>query len=207
MLDKKIAIAGYSGHAFVVADAALASGVNLSAYTDKHEAQRNPYELSYLGFESEEGFFKKTSSLIFILGIGDNTLRERVYNLLISQNVNVLNVVHPSSQISSNVKMGVGNFISKNTSINPLVIIEDACIINTGAIIEHECYLGKASHVAPGAVLAGNVKIGDRSFVGANAVIKEGVSIGNDVVIGAGSVVLKDVPNGQKVAGNPAKEI
>lgn len=207
MLDKNIVIAGYSGHAFVVADAALASGINLTGYTDKYEAQRNPYELSYLGFESEEGFFKKPINSGFILGIGDNTLRERVHNLLISQNVNVLNVVHPSSQISSNAKMGIGNFISKNTSINPLVVIEDACIINTGAIIEHECYLGRASHVAPGAVLAGNVKIGDRSFIGANAVIKEGVSIGNDVVVGAGSVVLKDVPDGQKIAGNPAKEI
>ena len=207
MLDKKVAIVGYSGHAFVVADAAISAGINITQYTDKNESERNPFKLKYIGFESETGFFDNNLNKGFILGIGDNKIRETTYNLLISKRINVLNVIHPSSQISKQLKIGKGNFVSKNTAINPLVTIEDACIINTGAIIEHECYISKAAHIGPGVVLAGNVYVGERSFIGANTVIKEGVSVGSDVVIGADSVVLKDVSNGQKIAGNPAKSI
>ena len=91
--------------------------------------------------------------------------------------------------------------------MNPLTTIEEGVIVNTNAIIEHECYLGSFCHVAPGVVLAGNVKIGKRSFIGANSVIKQGITIGNDVTIGAGSVILNDVPNNVTVVGNPGKII
>lgn len=53
----------------------------------------------------------------------------------------------------------------------------------------------------------GKVKIGNRVFVGAGSIILPGVTIGNNVVIGAGSVISHDIPDGQVVAGNPAKII
>ncbi|MBN2071149.1 MAG: acyltransferase [Candidatus Krumholzibacteriota bacterium] len=53
----------------------------------------------------------------------------------------------------------------------------------------------------------GKVKIGDRVFIGASSIILPGVTIGSDVVIGAGSVVTGNIPDGQVVAGNPARAI
>ncbi len=53
----------------------------------------------------------------------------------------------------------------------------------------------------------GKVKIGNRVFVGTNSIILPGITIGNDVIIGAGSIVTHDIPDGQVVAGNPAKII
>lgn len=53
----------------------------------------------------------------------------------------------------------------------------------------------------------GKVKIGNRVFVGAGSIILPGVTIGDDVIIGAGSIVTRDIPDGQLVAGNPAKMI
>lgn len=205
MSDREVVIVGYSGHAYVVADAAISAGINLTHYTDKNNLKNNPFDLKYLGFENDNGFFDKISNQNFVLGIGDNIIRDNIYNLLISNEVNITNVIHPSSLISNFVKLGKGNFISKRTAINPLVVIEDACIINTGAIIEHECFIGKSSHIGPGAVLAGNVSVGKRSFIGANTVIKEGITIGDDVIIGAGSVIIRDVPSKMKVVGNPGK--
>ena len=60
--------------------------------------------------------------------------------------------------------------------------IGKGCIINTGAVIEHETYIGNYAHIAPGSVLAGNVTIGDSSFIGANTVVREGIMIGNNAV-------------------------
>lgn len=207
MLDKVIAIAGYSGHAFVVADAAFSAGISLSHYTDKDESKFNPYQLNYLGFESAPHFFENVPSLEFILGIGDNGIRKKVFHLLKSKEIKILNVIHDLSYVSKSVTFGEGNFISKNTSINPLVKIGNACIINTGAIVEHECKVGDYAHIAPGAVLAGNVTVGHGSFVGANAVVKEGIRIGANVVIGAGAVVTKNVLDNEVLVGNPAKQI
>ena len=60
--------------------------------------------------------------------------------------------------------------------------IKKGVIINTGAIVEHECIINDYAHIAPGAVLAGSVFVGANSFIGANAVVKQGVKIGKNVI-------------------------
>ncbi|MFY0631388.1 MAG: NeuD/PglB/VioB family sugar acetyltransferase [Flavobacteriaceae bacterium] len=203
MSDKKVAIIGYSGHGYVISDIAISVGLNLKFYTEKHELNKNPYGLDYLGFELDKSFFNNIENIEFILGLGNNEIRRKVYNLLISKRVNVLNVVDSSSLISKNSFIGKGNFISRGVIINALAKVGNACILNTGCIIEHECVLGDAVHIAPGAVLAGNVNVEDGAFIGANTIIKEGVNIGKNVIIGAGSVVVKDVPDDVIGYGNP----
>ena len=88
-----------------------------------------------------------------------------------------------------------------------LNIINIGCIINTGAIIEHQCEVGNFSHIAPGVKLCGNVIIGENCLIGANSVIKPGVKIGNNVTVGAGAVVLNDIQSNSRFVGNPAKQI
>lgn len=205
MSDKSAILVGYSGHGIVVAEAALLAGIKLKGYTEIDKAGHNPFDLDYLGFEMDSDFTEWASERDYILGIGDNRIRQKAGNFICSKQKQILNVIHPSASISETRKMGMGNFISKNASINSLVTLDDFCIINTGAIIEHECSIGKSVHIAPGAVLAGNVTIGEFSFIGANAVIKQGVSVGKNVIVGAGTVVLKDIPDDQKVVGNPGR--
>ena len=205
MLGKEIAIVGYSGHGFVVADVAISNQMNLLHYVDKNRNITNPFSLNYLGFEQDPDFFKRISNIDIILGIGDNRIREAVFNLFVSHDLNVLNVIHHSCLVSKDTSIGRGNFLSKNVVVNPMTTIGSACVFNTGAIIEHDCRIGDSVHIAPGAVLAGNVIVGDRSFIGANAVVKEGIRIGENSIVGAGSVVVKDVPNNVTVYGNPAK--
>ncbi len=207
MLDNKTVIIGYSGHAFVVAESYIANGGNISFYTDLKEAPNNPFDLAYLGFESAPNFKGWDLSLNYILGIGDNNLREKVARLILSKSNILENVIDPHAIISKSANIGNGVFVSKGVLINAFSTIGNFTILNTGCIIEHECEIGTAAHIAPGAVLAGNVKVGDRSFIGANAVIKQGVVIGEDVIIGAGSVILKSIENNSKIAGNPGRLI
>ena len=205
MLDNKTVIVGYSGHAYVVAESYIANGSNISFYADLNEASKNPFDLAYLGFESAPNFKGWDLSFKYILGIGDNYLREKVAKLILS-NSNILeNVIDPHSVISKSANIGKGVFASKGVLVNAFSIIGNFSILNTGCIIEHECEIGTAAHIAPGAVLAGNVKVGNRSFIGANAVIRQGVIIGDDVIIGAGSVVLQNVGNNSKLVGNPGR--
>ena len=207
MLDKEIVLIGYSGHGLVVAESAISSNMNLKYYSEKNKITSNPYKLKYIGFENSQHFKGWEESFSYVLGIGNNKLRQEIANLINSKKKRILNVIHGSASISNEINIGKGNLIARNVSINPFVTINDFCILNTGCIIEHECVIESAVHIGPGAVLAGNVKIGERTFVGANSTIKQGVIIGKDVIIGAGSVVLNNIADGKKVVGNPSREI
>lgn len=206
MLDKdSIALlVGYSGHAFVVLEAAMLMGLNITGYLEQKPVASNPFNLKHVGFEGDKNF-DWTSTVKFVLGFGENTLRFRIGELIKSKNKELVNIIHPTAVLSYSFNMGQGNFIAANVTVNALASIGDYCILNTGAIVEHECTIGDAVHIGPGAVLAGNVKVGARSFIGANAVIKQGVTIGNNVIVGAGSTVINNIPDNQVWVGNPAK--
>lgn len=207
MPDKNsIAIIGYSGHAFVVLDAAKQMGLNVVYYCERKKVSFNPFDIKYLGDEGSESFNWNVVNQ-FVLGIGDNRIRQKVANLISSKKKIILNVIHPSSIISNYASFGTGNFIAANVTVNALAKIANNCILNTGCIIEHECVIEGGVHIAPGTVLAGNVSVGENSFIGANSVVKQGVKIGSGVTVGAGSVVIKDIPDNETWVGNPAKKM
>jgi sugar O-acyltransferase (sialic acid O-acetyltransferase NeuD family) len=205
---KKIAIIGYSGHAFVATDILLNMGYNIIGYFEKKEAINNPFNFKYLGNENETDLKDYiTGDIHFFVAIGDNSIRREITSKLASKKIITAKAISPSANVSAYTEIGNGSMISLGVCINAISKIGIGVIINTGAIVEHECSIGDFAHIAPGAVLAGNVSIGQNSFIGANSVIKQGVSIGNNVIVGAGSVVLKDIPDNELWAGNPAKKL
>ena len=68
------------------------------------------------------------------------------------------------------------------------------CIVNTGAILSHDCVLGDYVNISPGAILAGAVQVDERSLIGMGATINLGVKIGSGVRVGNSAVVKADVP-------------
>lgn len=204
--NKHIAIIGYSGHSFVVLDAANEAGIVIAYYCESGEKAFNPFKLKYLGDESSESFAWDSIDG-FIIGIGDNQIRKKIANLVVSRNKQLFTIAHPSAQISSMSEVGIGNFVAANSTINALAKVANNCILNTACVVEHECTISDHVHIGPGVVLAGHVTVGEATFIGANSVVKQGVTIGENVVIGAGSVVLQNIPNGEIWVGNPAKKL
>ncbi len=207
MLDNKIILIGYSGHAMVLVDVAFDYGLNIIGYAEQKIIQNNPFNLKYIGYEKEDTFIGWQLDTDFLIGIGDNYIREKVFNTIIKRGKGVKTLKSITSIISKYTTIGIGTFVSNNVTINACSRIGMNVILNTGCIVEHECNIGNSAHIAPGAVLAGNVTIGERSFIGANTVIRQGVVIGNDVIIGAGTVVLHDIPDNKKIVGNPSRFI
>lgn len=143
----------------------------------------------------------------FIVGLGSVNadgciLRDRFYQLA-SAHLVPINAVARSSFAFGN--LGVGVYVGFFAIIMPGAVIGNNSMINTRALVEHDCRVGWSSHIAPGAVLLGGVQVGNRVHVGAGALVKQGVKIGNDATIGMGAVVLKDVAFGETVVGNPAR--
>ncbi len=200
----QLIIFGYSGHAYVVIESALSINSNIIGYLDNSKNNLNPFHLNYYGNDNVIESNKNFENYNYVLGIGDNFIREKIYNRF-SSLISFSTIADFSSNISKTATLGNANYFGKNCSINALSKIGNGTIINTNAIIEHECVIDDFVHIAPNAVLCGNVTIGKNSFIGANSVVRQGVAIGENVVVGAGSVVVKNIPNNKKVYGNPAK--
>lgn len=199
-------IIGYSGHGYVVHGILKASGKTIAGYCDVAEKEYNPFNLPYFGQENDDTAFQVLKDKGFFIAVGDNKLRQKIYENLASKNLLPGNAVHPTAVIDHSANIAANAvMVAANATINPLAIIETGAICNTGCIIEHECVVGAFAHIAPGAVLCGNVKIGAGTFVGANAVIRQGIAIGINATIGAGAVVVKDVADGATVVGVPAR--
>ncbi|RYG48618.1 MAG: acetyltransferase [Chitinophagaceae bacterium] len=199
-------IIGYSGHSFVACGILIACGKSVTAYCDFEEKNNNPYNLTFLGSENSEEGHEAIMNSEFFIGVGDNMIRQKVYDRLSGFEKFPVNAIHPSAIISENAFLSKnGIMISAGAVINPLAKIGHAAICNTGCIVEHECVVESFAHIGPGAVLCGNVHVGTGSFVGAAAVIRQGVRIGAFATIGAGAVVLKDVADNEVVVGNPSK--
>jgi acetyltransferase EpsM len=78
-------------------------------------------------------------------------------------------------------------------------------ILNTGAVVEHDCRLQDGVQISPGAILCGTVTCGRDVMIGAGAIVLPGVTVGDGATVGAGAVVVRAVAPGAVVVGNPAR--
>ncbi|PSJ72607.1 N-acetylneuraminate synthase [Sphingobacteriales bacterium UPWRP_1] len=208
MNNSPLALIGYSGHAFVVYDIFTSQNLPVTAYCDTAPKPLNPFNLSYLGAETDVKTLAALKNYLYFISIGNNATRSRLYHYLCSAlHYAPVNAIHEQAYVAQSVKLGNGVMVGAKAVINPLANIGNGVICNTGAVIEHECSVADFAHIAPNATLCGNVFVGQGSFIGAGAVVKEGVKIGQNATIGAGSVVIRHVPDGATVVGNPQRHL
>ena len=94
-----------------------------------------------------------------------------------------------------------------NVVVGPSTQIGMHCIINTGAVIEHDNRICNYVHISPNVTLCGTVSIGESTHVGAGVTVKNNISICSDCVIGAGGVVVKDINEKGTYVGVPVRSI
>jgi len=135
-------------------------------------------------------------------GIGSIVPRLAVYEKLAAAGFECLTVVHPRAFVEPNARIAEGCQVFFNAYVGSEVEVGFGSIINTAAVISHDCRLGKTVNVSPGAMLAGAVTLGDRALIGMGATINLGVTIGAGARVGNSAVVKADVPeNGIVRAG------
>ncbi len=197
----KLMIIGAGGQGAVCADVAKLCGYKTIEFLDDIRLEKENVKGPTSLLPSVVGDYD-----IFV-AIGDNRIRRSFIEKAISANGDLATLIHPSSIISENVKIGAGTVVTAGAVINPGAVVGIGVIVNTLSSVDHNCELGDYSHIGVGSHLAGTVKTGEETFVGAGAVIINNISIAPQTVIGAGAVVIKDLTETGTYVGVPVRKI
>lgn len=204
-------ILGAGGHAKVVAETALASGVASSVAFLDDRCTGPDACLSVLGwpvFGPLAFALEADTSDHFdaaVVAIGHAATRLYWIQQLQVAGYRMPVLFHPTAWVSPSAEFGPASVVFAQVSVQAQSSIGTGAILNNGCSVDHDAQLADGVHICPGARLAGEVKVGARSWIGLGASVIQQVCIGSDVTVGAGAAVVRDVPNKVTVVGVPAR--
>lgn len=132
-------------------------------------------------------------------GIGNISRRVEVFTHLIQAGYAFPALVHPTAFVETSAELQQGVQVFPHAYVGSEVTVGFGTIINTAAVISHDCSLGSYVNIAPGTILAGGVKVEEGVLVGMGVTVNLDVCIGAGVMIGNSAVIKGDVPSGQIV--------
>jgi acetyltransferase EpsM len=165
-MNKRIIIIGAGGHAKVVYETILAENkYSVVGFTD------GSIELDSLVIDGKKILMNhddwksiKDFADCFIVAIGNNKIREQLFNQLIGI-LPAATVIHPASFVSKSAVIGQGSVVLANSVINTLSIVGENSIINCGVLIDHESKIGNHVHLSLGCKIGSNSSIGDSLLI------------------------------------------
>lgn len=199
--------------------------INIKDPEDKHEEifdivgflddDNEKSGLVYRGirvFESIEQIFEVNEcnlkgNLYAICAIASPKAKEQVIGRFSREELQFINIIHPTAYVGETVSLGTGIIIGPNCVITSDICIEDHVCINPMCGIGHGTRIGRFSTLYWNVCVGGDATIGYGAEIGTGAFIKQGTVIEDSCIIGAGAVVLKKVLRGCTVAGVPAREL
>lgn len=129
---------------------------------------------------------------LLLVTIGNNKLRERLYQEATSIGYTFPNIIHTSAYISPHARIGQGCVILNNAVIQNNARCGNGCILNPGVELHHDSSIGNYCLIYTNSVVRSLTTVGDRVWVGSSATIATGAIVPEDSSIEDGSVVPKN---------------
>jgi len=147
----------------------------------------------------------KEKSNAFIIGIGNPSLRKKMYEKFMSLGGKPYTIISSKAEVGSfDNEIGYGVIITSGCVLTNSIKIDNGVLINLNTTIGHDVTIGEFVELCPNVNISGNCRIHNNVFIGTSAVVLPGLTIGENSIVAAGSVVTKDVPSNVMVAGIPA---
>lgn len=150
---KRIIILGAGGYGRTIADMARQLGYREVFFLD--DGQTGPH---ILGKCSDYGRFADGNTEIYP-GIGNNSVRMQWIERLLSENIPVPTLIHPTAYVSPEARIGMGAVVLPMAMIGTGVTVQKGCIINMGALVDHDCIIEAGAHLSPGAIVKAENRI------------------------------------------------
>ncbi len=157
--------------------------------------------------ENLERIRKEYDTNRFFISFGAMKYRKKVFDFMVSQGWEAVNIIHPDAVVSPEAKIGKGVLIECGCLITPNPVIGDNVVVNTGSQVNHDNVVEDHVYIASGVVLSGGVHIGENTLLDDGVIVTLGRRVGRNSLIGAGAVVTRDIGDGVVAYGTPARII
>lgn len=196
-----IILVGAGGHALSLLEFATPQ---VKGYLDPAEPIGFP--VPRLGDDSAAAEFAKAGDYFHISyvysGLPNMSIRRKIIEEYAKIGANFKSLIAPTAIVTPHSSIGEGCAIMSGAIVNRAKL-GDHVIINSGAIVEHDCNIGSNTFIGPGTVIGGFTEIGKDCFIGLGAKIKNGVKIGDNIIVAMGAIVNRDLTEAGLYHGNP----
>ena len=125
---------------------------------------------------------------LLLVTIGNNALRERLYNEAATIGYSFPNIIHPSAYVSPRAHIGSGCVILNNAVVQNNARCGNGCILNPGVELHHDSSIGSCCLIYTNSVVRSLTTVGDRVWIGSNVTISTSARVPDDTRVSDGSV-------------------
>lgn len=183
-MNKKLLLVGAGGFGRVVLE--HASNLYDCAFLDDGEAKMVD-GVPVVGTTSDmEKFFPEYKLLL--VTIGNNKLRQFLYERASAIGYTFPNIIHPSAYISPHAHLGSGCVILNNAVVQNNATCGDGCILNPGVELHHDSTIGSYCLIYTNSVVRSLTHVGNRVWIGSSATVSTSAIVPDDSIIEDGGV-------------------
>lgn len=214
-MNKKVIIIGGEGNGGVIA----------SCIEDNRNRYKD-YEWEIAGFINDfvtkvDGYpvigkmsdiqsFLKNTDYYFIWAIHLVARNYKTMELFRNANIpdnRLATIVHKTAFIGKDAVIEPGAFIMYNTYIGPQAHIGRCSLIMANCSIGHDTVIGSLCHCSVSTIMTGYSKLGMCADLGVGACLLAYKTVGDYGMLGALSLGTKDIPEGEIWVGSPASKL
>lgn len=202
---RAIILCGGGGHALSVLEA-VENPDDIAGYLALSESPL--MQVKWLGDDSEASVYAAEGYLFHMAfvysGLPVMDKRKALIKKYRKNGAEFASIIAPTAIITRNARVGKGSAILNRAIINRAELGENI-VVNSGAIVEHDCSIGNNTFIGPGAIIGGGVTIGEDCFIGLGANIMNGVTIVSGVTVGIGVTVNRNLDEPGIYHGTPMR--
>ncbi|GLO59638.1 sialic acid synthase [Vibrio sp. MACH09] len=198
---KPIIIIGSGGHASVLVDILRMQNREIIAVVSAETTILRAVFDNIKQLVSDDDVFQyPPKDILLVNGIGflpRSNVRSNLTKFYTEKGYQFATVVAEDAAVSSYATIMQGAQVLSGARVQAGAVVGEHTIINTAAVVEHDCNIGVNNHIAPCAILCGQVKTEADVFIGANATIIQNVELKQDCIVGAGATLTRSLLAGQ----------
>jgi sugar O-acyltransferase (sialic acid O-acetyltransferase NeuD family) len=142
-----------------------------------------------------------------VCSIGLCEVRKEIVQKIQKYGIPFVNAVHPSVTICDFVHLGKGVIIQAGAILGVNSFIGDQVHVNFHGVIGHDVIINPFCTIGTKATINGHDQLGEGVFVGSGATFLQNLTIGEWTTVGAGAVVINDLAAHVVAVGVPARVI
>ena len=181
-------ILGAGGHGRTLYETARLLGYKDIVFLDDNTSACQEINQLIIGKISELQFHIGKVSHVAI-GIGNNKVREQLYQQLLGLGIHPVTLIHPFAFVSPSATLAEGTVVLAGAVVGANAKLGLATIVNSHSTIDHDAILGDFAHLGVGVHLAGSAVIGKAAFLQAGTVGGYNTKVDDYSVCPAGTIL------------------